>query len=145
MLPPYCNQKAGFLRRQHGQCRDLHAAGIQEMTQLAAQAAGTASFNETALRSTLRAIAARARATEDDISQAIAAGWAQGVQHAMSDGILTQQEENGLRDFRDHLALLDNGADADAIWDLEKAAGERLMMEARLEAVAGPGRGQPPP
>ena len=44
----YCNQNAGFLRRQHGQCRDLHAEGIQEMTQLAAQAAGTAGFNETA-------------------------------------------------------------------------------------------------
>ena len=32
----YCNQNAGFLRNQHGQCRDLHALGIQEMTQLAA-------------------------------------------------------------------------------------------------------------
>ena len=51
----YCNQSAGFLRKQHGPCRDLHTAGIQEMTQLAAQAAGTSSFNETALRTTLQA------------------------------------------------------------------------------------------
>ena len=29
----YCGQNAGFLRRQHGQCDDLHATGIQEMTQ----------------------------------------------------------------------------------------------------------------
>jgi hypothetical protein len=29
----YCNQSAGFLRRQHSQCRDLHAEGIREMTQ----------------------------------------------------------------------------------------------------------------
>ena len=43
----YCNQSAGFLRKQHSQCRDLHALGVREMTQLAAQAAGTASFNET--------------------------------------------------------------------------------------------------
>ena len=57
----YCNQPAGFLCRQHGQCCDLHAEGIREMTQLAAQAAG---FNETALRSTLGAIATRAQATE---------------------------------------------------------------------------------
>ena len=34
----YCNQNAGFLRKQHGPCRDLHTQGIQEMTQLAAQA-----------------------------------------------------------------------------------------------------------
>ena len=78
----YCNQNAGFLRKQHSQCRDLHTQGIQEMTELAAQAAGTSSFNETALRNTLQAIATRARATEDDISQAIAAGFAQGVKHA---------------------------------------------------------------
>ena len=70
----YCNQSAGFLRKQHGLCRDLHATGIKEMTQLAALAAGTAGFNETALRSTLQAIADRARATEDEISGAIAAG-----------------------------------------------------------------------
>ena len=66
----YCGQNAGFLRKQHGQCRELHAKGIKEMTELAALAAGTAGFNETPLRSTLQAIADRARATEDEISQA---------------------------------------------------------------------------
>ena len=70
----YCHLPAGFLWKQHGQCRDLHTTGIQEMTQLAAQAAGTATFNETALRNTLQAIAQRARATEDDISQAMPMG-----------------------------------------------------------------------
>ena len=73
----YCRTKADFLRRQHSQCRDLHAEGVREMVQLAAQAAGAASFYETTLRQTLQSIAARA--TEDDVSQAIADGWAQGV------------------------------------------------------------------
>ena len=54
------------------------------MTQLAA---GTAGFNETALRNTLRGIAARARATEDEI--------------------LTREEETRLRDFRDRMANRD--------------------------------------
>ena len=49
----YCGQNAGFLRRQHSPCRDLHTADIQEMTQLAAQAAGAHTFNEAALRQTL--------------------------------------------------------------------------------------------
>ncbi len=53
----YCNQSAGFLRIQHSQGRDLHAQGMREMTGLAAQAADTASSNETALRKTLQAIA----------------------------------------------------------------------------------------
>ena len=64
----YCNQSAGFLRKQHGQCRDLHAQGMRERPQLTSQAAGTAGFNETALRNTLQSIATRARATHDDIS-----------------------------------------------------------------------------
>lgn len=80
----YCGQNAGFLRRQHGQCRDLHATGVREMTQLAAQAAGSPSFSELALRQTLRAIAARAQATEDDISQAIAADWLQRFSNNVS-------------------------------------------------------------
>ena len=99
----YCGQNAGFMRRQHGHCRDLHSTGIQEMTQLAVQASGSPGFSEVALRQTLRAIAGRAHGTEDDVSQAIAAGWAQGVQHAMSNGIITQEEENQLRHFRDRL------------------------------------------
>ena len=74
------------------------------MTQLAAQTAGTSGFNETALRSTLRAIANQARATEDAISNAVAAGWTQGVQHTMSDGVLTRDAEMNLRDFRDRMA-----------------------------------------
>ena len=67
----YCNQNAGFLRKQHRQCRDLRSTGIQEMTQLAAQAAGTTGFNETAHRSTLQAIAQRSRATGEDIDRAL--------------------------------------------------------------------------
>ena len=132
----YCNQKASFLRRQHGQCRDLHTTGIQEMTQLAAQAAGTASFNETALRNTLGAIAARARATEDDISQAIADGWAQGVQHAMSDGILTQQEETDLRDFRDRMANRDLPGIVTGSATLDRASADRISTQAGRAALA---------
>ena len=32
--------------------------------------------------------------------------------------------------WRDHMALEDNAANQDAIWDLERASGHRLMMEA---------------
>ena len=62
----YRGQKAGFLRKQHSPCHDLHTAGIQEMTQLAAQAASAHTFNEAALRQTLQAIANRSRATGEE-------------------------------------------------------------------------------
>ena len=107
----HCGQKAGFLRKQHSQCRDLHITGVQEMTQLAAQAAGTAGLNETSLRSTLGIIAQRSHATGADIERALEEGWKRGVAHAMSDGIISRQEEERLRAFRDNLALEDSAAD----------------------------------
>ena len=55
---------------------------------------------------------------------------------AMSDGIMTREEEEHLRAFRDHLALEDNAADQDAIWDLEQASGHRLMMAASQAAIS---------
>ncbi len=60
-------------------------------------------FNEAALRQTLSAIAQRSRATGEDIDRALEEGFRQGVAQAMSDGILTRQEEDHLRDFRDNL------------------------------------------
>ena len=59
----HCGQKTGLLQRIHPECRQTHQAGIQEMTQLATQAAAAHTFNETALRQTLGAIAQRSRAT----------------------------------------------------------------------------------
>ena len=118
----YCNQNAGFLRKQHGQCRDLHAQGIREMTDVAPQAAGTAGFNETALRNTLQAIARGARATEDGVSQAISDGWARVVQHATQGGILTQEEEESLRSFREWLVDGDLPAVAQRSATLDRAA-----------------------
>ena len=131
----YCGQNAGFLRKQHGQCRELHAKGIQEMTQLAAQAAGTSSFNETALRSTLQAIATRAKATPDDISQAIAAGWTQGVKHAMQDGTLTADEETNLRTFRDRMADHDLPSVITGSTTLDRASADRITGLARSAAI----------
>ena len=132
----YCNQNAGFPRKQHGQCRNLHASSCQEMVQLVAQAASAHTFSEAALRHTLRAIAQRSRATDLDIEQALEEGFAQGVAQALTDGIMTHDEEDRLCAFRDHLALQDHAAAQDAIWDLERALGERLMMGARLAAIA---------
>ena len=74
----YCGQNAGFLRRRHGPCRDLHTAGIQEMLQLAAQAASAHTFNEAALRQTLEIIAQRSRATGEDIDRALEEGFRRG-------------------------------------------------------------------
>ena len=131
-----CGQQAGAFQRDHPECQKAHRAGWQEMVSLATQAATTHSFNEAALRQSLSAIAQRSHATGEDIELALEEGWKQGVSHAMADGIISREEEERLRAFRDHLALEDNAADADAIWDLDQASGQRLMLEARLAAIS---------
>ena len=118
----YCGKQTGFLQRDHPECRQTHQAGFTEMVQLAAQAASAHTFNEAALRQTLQAIARRSRATGEDIEQALEEGFRQGVAQAMSDGIITRDEEERLRTFRDRLALEDSAADPNAIKTLNQAS-----------------------
>ena len=106
------------------------------MVQLAAQAVGTASFNETALRNTLQAIASSARATQDDVSQAIADGWVQGVSHALSDGILTHEEEDNLRTFRERLVTGDLPTIAQGSATLDRATRDRISAQGRRAALS---------
>ena len=106
------------------------------MVQLAAQAARAHTFNEAALRQNLRAIAQRSRATGEDIDRALEEGFRQGVAQAMSDGILTRQEEERLRTFRDHLALEQSAADSKTLTTLDRASSDRLIMAASLAAIS---------
>ena len=132
----YCGQKTGLLKRDHRECRQTHQTGYQEMVQLAAQAASAHTLNEAALRQTLGAIAQRSRAADEDIDRALEEGFRQGVTQAMSDGILTRQEEERLRAFRDNLALEDSAADPKSLATLDRASSDRLIMEARLAAIS---------
>ena len=133
---PFCHQKAGILSREHSQCRRTHDAGFQEMTALAAKAAQDHTFNEKTLRLTLAGIARDSYGDGNTVNQALEEGWKQGVAHAMADGILTQGEETKLREFRDRLMLADSGADQKATEQLNRAAADRLVFDARLAAIA---------
>ena len=106
------------------------------MVQLTAQAAITHTFNEDALRQTLSAISQRSRATGEDIERALDDGFRQGVAQAMSDGILTREEEERLRAFRDNLALEDSTGGSKTLATLARASSDRIMMEARLAAIS---------
>ena len=133
---PFCHRKAGILSREHSECRRTHDAGFQEMVNLATEAARDHSFNEKDLRLTLVGIARRSHGDGNTVNQALEEGWKQGVAHSMADGILTQDEESRLREFRDRLALADSGADRKAAEELERAATGRLTLDAKLAALA---------
>ena len=134
----YCGQKAGFLRRSHKDCESTHRAGRQRMVALVAEAAGRSNFSEAALLEEISSIAGDSYVDDDGIRAVIAEGWHQAVNEGLADGILTQDEEARLRDFRDRFALDDQ-------WDktgqvagklLEQASRDRLMLDARLAALA---------
>ena len=133
---PLCHQKAGIISREHPECRRAHQAGWNEMVKLAAQAADSPDFDEGHLRLTLSAVAKISYGNADTVSQALEEGWKLGVDHSMADGIITQDEEARLREFRDQLALGDDTADPDVIGQLDRASKDRLMLDARLAAIA---------
>ena len=106
------------------------------MVQLAAQAASAHTFNEAALQQTLQAIAQRSRATDEDIERFLEEGFEQGVAQAMADGIITRDDEQRLRAFRDRLALKNSAADQGALAELDRAGTDRVVMEVRLAAIS---------
>ena len=130
----YCGEKAGLFRSQHKACRSRYSYGFQQMVDMAAEAATRSDFNETSLRKSLAGIANQSYAS-DDIDVAIARGWARSVQDAIADGILTRDEEDNLRDFRDRMSV-DGSTAKDASATLQRGAGDRLVLAARLAALS---------
>ncbi len=134
----YCGGKAGFLRGKHKECESNYQAGRQRMVALVAQAAGQSDFSEAALLDNLSAIARDSHIGDDGIRAVIAEGWHQAVTEGLADGILTQDEEARLRDFRDQFALDDqwDKTSQDIGEQLDRASRDRLMLDARLAALA---------
>ena len=130
----HCGQKAGFLRRIHNQCQATHQRGWSEMVTIAAQAAAQPTFSQTQLRLDLLDIAKNSHHDGDSINAAIAEGWRRAVKDSLADGILTKDEETRLRHFRDQFALHDTPDAGNAA--LDQAARDRLMLDARLAALA---------
>ena len=106
------------------------------MVSLVAQVTTDHTFNEASLRQCLSAIAQRSHATGEDIESAFEEGFRQGVAQAMADGIITRDEEERLRAFRDRLALENSAADQGTLARLDQAGADRVMLEARLAAIS---------
>ena len=136
----YCGGKAGFLRRSHKDCDNTYRAGRQQMVSMVAEAAGRPDFNESSLLDNLSIIAGQSYVDADDVRAVLAEGWRQAVQDSLSDGILTQEEEARLREFREQLAIeTDDRAGEDASEQLDRAAHARLMTHGRLAAISTTG------
>ena len=110
------------------------------MVQLAAQAAGSPDFDENQLRLTMAAVAQRSFGNGDTVNQALEEGWKLSVDHSMADGIITQDEEPRLREFRDQLASGSDTADSGAMAQLDRASQDQLMLDAKPSGTLRYGR-----
>ena len=123
---PFCNQKAGILRREHPDCRPAHQAGWHEMVQLAAHAAGSHQFNPNSLQVALTEIARRSFGDASTVARALEEGWRRAVRKAAADGSITHEEEIRLRRFRDRTGLNRSSAHASATAQLNVTSRRRL-------------------
>ena len=130
----YCGEKARFLRSVHRECQEMRDRGWEEMVAVAAQAAGSLNFSQTQLRLDLLQIAQRSYYDGEGINAAIAEGWHRAIKASLADGIVTQEEEARLREFRDRFTVDDQRGDGTAV--LVRAARDRVMLDARLAALA---------
>ena len=133
----YCGHPAGWLRRQHRDCRSVYQDGRHRMITLVEQAAGQSNFSEAKLRNDLSAIAQSAYIPDDSIPAIIAAGWRRAIKASLADGILTQDEEARLRAFRDQFArqLEQTDDSKDAAAQLRRGVRKRLLEQARQAAL----------
>ena len=130
----HCGEKAGFLRKEHGGCKELHQSGWDEMVAVAMAEAESPAFSQSQLRLRMMDIAKGSFHDGNGINAAIAEGWRRSVKASLSDGILTHDEESRLRDFREQFAI-DEGA-SESLEVLDSAARDRVMLDARLSALA---------
>ena len=121
--------------RTPGHAEDL-PDGWTKMTNLAAEAVRTHSFDGKSLQITLAEVVLRSYGNGATINRTLEEGWKQGMAPSMGDGIPTQQEESRLWEFRDRLTLVDTGADRKEAEQVEHASTKRLILDARLAALA---------
>ena len=84
------------------------------MVELVADAVRFHAIHEKTLRLSLAEIAKHPYGDGVTVNQALEAGWKQGVDHSMADGIVSQAEETRVREFRDRLAL-----DSNAVYSVQ--------------------------
>ena len=132
----YCGKSAGFMYRKHNACHTAHQAGMRRIRQMAADAAISPDFNETTLQTEAEGVAAEAFLSDGQIRQAMADGWGLALQHGLSDGVLTREEEVRLRAFRDKLALQPHELPQKEWRKRNVAIRDRLVTEAAQAAMA---------
>ena len=81
----YCHEAAGFLRRQHGECRESFLAARIQVVEAVSAAMRAPAVDLEALRTTLAEAAKRGRMDDQAVRKAVAEGWSSALMHTLLD------------------------------------------------------------
>lgn len=122
----YCNQDAGFLRRQHERCHDAHENGVAQMIdQSAAAALGRRST--AGLVADLQRIASASYVATQSLHELMAQGWISGLNSVLDERLLTGSEQAALSAYLNQFRFLMSA--------LQSAEGGIEAMERLRQAV----------
>ena len=109
----FCGEPAGFMRKQHGECKERHDSGMDAIMKMCVSAA----LHSQALRwltDKIRETAAPARVPMGDVElrDVLVRGWCDAVEASIRDHALSAEEKRGLNRYRAEFGL--NTAELDA-------------------------------
>lgn len=100
----YCGKPAGFLKKEHAECKEKYQTGLAKMSELALNAAY--SGNElTSLEDKLNQIAGDNFFPLENIREVIICGFADAVKKSIEDGVLDENEEKAVITYKDRFSL----------------------------------------
>lgn len=106
----YCGENAGFLKNSHQLCSTANSNGLREMVS-AVQKEVNSSDNPEDFIGQLRGIAERSYHPEASIHASLIRGWSDSVEYALSDHVISVEEEDRLSNFLEKYRISKEDAD----------------------------------
>ena len=98
-----CGKDAGIMRKEHKECRKKHDAAIQSLPEYMAEHLFSTDISTVVNR--VNEQAGIAYVQELELHEVYVRGWERSVEQAFEDGILSQDEEDKLKDLANRLSL----------------------------------------
>jgi len=128
----FCGQPAGFLKKQHKECRQKYEAGKAQIVSLVASSIS----NQGSMDALAQAVGAISQSHFIDASRlrpTLIEAWESAVERALDDGILTEEEEVTLLQLADQYALTQRELDRNGAYSkVTKAAVLRDVLHGEI-------------
>ncbi|MGC8833084.1 MAG: hypothetical protein ACP5R4_03440 [Armatimonadota bacterium] len=100
----FCGRDAGFLRREHMECRQAHDEGSARILDIAAKAAASRS-DLAEIQKTIKDVASKSYIDDQSLRDLLVKAWETAVLRVLDDNILSEDEEHALVAFKNWFSL----------------------------------------